>query len=144
VDGTDRTATGRGDRSDRLTVQQAAQRLGVSEEAVRGRIKRGTLESERREGHVYVLVERSVADESGDQQRPVEDRTDPLIAERQDRVRSLEAANRENRRIIATLTQRIPAIEAPESPVPGQTPTEASEAPETGAPRPWWRRMFGG
>jgi hypothetical protein len=30
-----------------------------------------------------------------------------------DRVRSLEESNRENRRIIAALTSRIPAIEAP-------------------------------
>ena len=42
-----------------------------------------------------------------------DDRTDLFIAELQDRVRSLEEANRENRRIIAALTSRIPAIEAP-------------------------------
>jgi hypothetical protein len=39
------------------------------------------------------------------------------------------AANRENRRIIAALTSRIPAIEAPASPEPSETPSEATEQP---------------
>jgi hypothetical protein len=51
-----------------------------------------------------------------------EDRTDLLISDLHDRVRSLEESNRENRRIIAALTQRILAIEAP------------SDAPETTEP----------
>jgi hypothetical protein len=82
------------------------------------------------------------------------DRTDLLIAELQDRVRSLEEANRENRRIIAALTSRIPAIEAPqeaqESPDrvedEGERAESRSGAPgaQEGAKRPWWRRWFGG
>jgi hypothetical protein len=51
-----------------------------------------------------------------------EDRTDLLISELQDRVRSLEESHREHRRIIAALTQHFPAIEAP------------SDAPETTEP----------
>ena len=54
-----------------------------------------------------------------------------LIEELRDRVRSLEEANRENRRISAALTSRIPELEAP----------TREESPET---RSWWRRMFGG
>jgi hypothetical protein len=53
------------------------------------------------------------------------DRTDELIAEPRDRVRSLEdqldqerEANRENRRIIAALTSRIPELEAPAESAP--------------------------
>ena len=53
--------------------------------------------------------------------------------------------DRENRRIIAMLTSRIPAIEAPredapespESPVP--TPTEAAPGTQEADTRPWWR-----
>lgn len=41
----------------RLTVPQAAARLGMTEAAVRGRIKRRTLRSERESGTVYVLLE---------------------------------------------------------------------------------------
>jgi excisionase family DNA binding protein len=64
------------------------------------------------------------------------------------------AANRENRRIIAALTSRIPELPAPQEPressetVPempmGPEPQEArEEAQEPAEPRSWWRRMFG-
>jgi hypothetical protein len=142
----------------RTTVAEAAEILGISAEAVRGRIRRGTLPVERESGTVYVLLDHPSGDRTTDDQPRTtddqpDDRTDLLIAELQDRVRSLEEANRENRRIIAALTSRIPAIEAPQ---------EATETPETvegeperaeprpatggaqeGARRPWWRRVLG-
>jgi hypothetical protein len=116
----------------RTTVAEAAEVLGISAEAVRGRIRRGTLPVERESGSVYVLLDytsedRTTADQprtAGDQP---DDRTDLLIAELQDRVRSLEEANRENRRIIAALTSRIPAIEAPQE--PSEAPSEATPQP---------------
>jgi predicted ArsR family transcriptional regulator len=146
-------------------VAEAAEILGISAEAVRGRIRRKTLQVEREGGAVYVLLEgepqgRTTADQSrttADQSRTTadqpDDRTDALIAELQDRVRSLEEANRENRRIIAALTSRIPAIEAPSEPPGG--PETAEEEPERAEPRyatgssqegvqrSWWRRWFG-
>jgi excisionase family DNA binding protein len=97
-------------RPERMTVHDAARRLGISEDAVRMRVKRGTLEAEREGGRLYVVLDTEPTPEPTD-------RTDLLIAELQDRVRSLEEANRENRRIIAALTQRIPEIEPPRSPV---------------------------
>jgi hypothetical protein len=136
-------------------VAEAARLLGISAEAVRGRIRRGTLPVERDGGTVYVLLDPDKADRTTDDQpRTTDDRTgdrtDLLIAQMQDRIEALEEANRENKRIIAALTQRIPAIEAPEppeSPVPAPTLTEASGAPETGAEgterRSWWSRVFG-
>jgi hypothetical protein len=143
----------------RTTVSEAAEILGISAEAVRGRIRRGTIPVEREDGTVYVLIKgterhRTTGDQSRTTGDQPSDRTDLLIAELQDRVRSLEEANRENRRIIAALTSRIPAIEAP------RDETGASEAveeeperaePQSAAPgaqenvqRPWWRRVFGG
>jgi hypothetical protein len=99
-----------------------------------------------------VLLEAEARDRTTDDQTT--DRTDLLIAELQDRVRSLEEANRENRRIIAALTSRIPAIEAPaderdESETVEQEPEAAQPRSATGgaqesAQRPWWRRVFGG
>jgi hypothetical protein len=142
----------------RTTVAQAAEILGISAEAVRGRIRRGTLPVEREGGTVHVLLDermhnRTTADQprtTGDQPG---DRTDLLIAELQDRVRSLEDANRENRRIIAALTSRIPAIEAPaETPEASETaekqqgrgePHPATVGAQEGVQRPWWRRVFG-
>jgi predicted ArsR family transcriptional regulator len=139
----------------RLTVHEAARKLGISEDAVRMRVKRGTVEAERENGRLYVLL-------TDDPTTEPTDRTDELIDELRDRVRSLEEqlgeerdANRENRRIIAALTQRIPELEAPSE--PRESPTAATSgankvearpagrgAHSTVVERPWWRRMFGG
>jgi hypothetical protein len=140
----------------RTTVSEAAEILGISAEAVRGRIRRGTIPVEREGGTVYVLIEghekhRTTGDQSRTTGDRPSDRTDLLIAELQDRVRSLEEANRENRRIIAALTSKIPAIEAPpderESPETIE-PERAEHRPATataqeGVQRSWWRRVLG-
>ena len=152
--GKDRTPTNR-----RTTVAEAAEILGISAEAVRGRIRRGTLPVEREGGRVYVLLDATAHGRTTDGQsrttagQPT-DRTDALIAELKDRVRSLEEANRENRRIIAALTSRIPQLEAPQEPSDAaqtveEAPDRAKPRPTTAgahedAQRPWWRRVFGG
>src|SRR5687768_12430675 len=121
-----------------LNATEAAEILGISAEAVRGRIRRGTIPVEREGGTDYVLIEGTERHRTtGDQSRTTHDRpsdcTDLLIAELQDRDRSLEEANRENRRIIAALTSRIPAIEAPsEEREPSETLEEEPERAE-----PW-------
>jgi hypothetical protein len=142
----------------RATVAEAAGLLGISAEAVRGRIRRGTLPVEREGGTVYVLLDvQADARTTGDQSRTTtdqpDDRTDLLIAELQDRVRSLEEANRENRRIIAALTSRIPAIEAPpearESPetvserAEPRSSTGGSQEPAERGREPWYKRWLG-
>jgi hypothetical protein len=105
----------RGER--RVHLSEAAEILGVSKDAVRMRVKRGTLRSEKGEdGRVYVWMK--VIPDAGPNGIHPQEEVKPyreLIEELRDRVRSLEVANRENRRIIAALTQRIPAIEAPET-----------------------------
>jgi hypothetical protein len=148
------------DRS-RYTVPEAARVLGISPEAVRNRLSRGTLKSVKVEGTVYVLIDRDMARHIDDipTDRPGE--PDALISQMQGRIesleRQLEQANerdRENRRIIAALTSRIPAIEAPTEPPAG--PETAEEEPERAEPRPatgeaqegtqrrsWWRRLLG-
>src|SRR5215212_129100 len=92
----------------RLTVHDAARTLGISEDAVRMRVKRGTLDAEREGGRLYVLLD--------------DDPTTEPTAELRDRVRYLEGIittrDEEIRRrdvIISQLTDRIPAIEAPAS-----------------------------
>lgn len=52
---------------ERLTTDQAAGRLGISVDAVRGRIKRGTLEHEREGNKVYVLLDTSQSATSPDE-----------------------------------------------------------------------------
>jgi hypothetical protein len=152
---TDRTGRDPTENQQRLTVHDAARRLDVSEDAVRMRVKRGTLSSAKEGGRLYVLLDVEPTPE------PTPDRTDELIEELRGRVQSLEDqlgqerdANRENRRIIAALTSRIPAIEAPaETPGAPETPTDKAERAEPrsdapdrqeGARSSWWRRVFGG
>jgi hypothetical protein len=70
-----------------------------------------------------------------------------------------DEANKENRRIIAALTQRIPAIEAPaadpseptdprESAVSGSETEAKGAVPQDSAEgeirQSWWHRLFGG
>ncbi len=138
-----------------MTLKDAAEMLGVSKEAVRKRVQRGTLPSEVGEDgrrYVYLDVVRDAGPPGGDQgHHELRDRDD-LVEELRSRVRALEEANRENRRLLAAALERIPAIEAPESPegaepqsARGTVPEEQQEA--TSRPqeeqRSWWRRMFG-
>jgi RecB family exonuclease len=81
-------------RTRRLSVPQAAEALGTSEGALRKRIARGTVQHERDgEGRVWVYVasnERVDGGQDAGQDTGQPDRTDLLIAELQDRVRSLQ------------------------------------------------------
>jgi hypothetical protein len=105
----------------RYTVPEAGRRLGISSEAVRNRLSRGTLKSVKESGTVCMLLE-------NDRARHTADTPGVLFEEMRGRIesleRQLERANerdRENRRIIAALTSRMPAIVAPEFP---ETATE--------------------
>ena len=140
----------------RVHLSEAASLLGVSKDAVRMRVKRGTLRSEKEDGRVYVWVNYNPdADPNTVHPETQVEAWRELIDELRDRVRSLEESNRENRRIIAALTQRIPELEAPASPEARESQETAEEQPERaerrpatgeaqeGVRRPWWRRMLG-
>ncbi len=165
----------------RYTVQEAAEILGTTVDGVRSRIRRGSLNSMKVSGTVYVLLDTDQAGLSGtrlDQSEtsPDEDGTGPLIeakeetiAELRDQVAYLREqlgqereANRENRRIIAGLIERLPPQLEPPRDEPGASETdaeasggtdtpEAPTSPQTGAQgtqgtarRPWWLRLLGG
>jgi hypothetical protein len=159
--GEDRSQTSR----QRVTVAQAAEILGVTVEAVRGRIKRETLEHERHSGTVYVLLP---ADQMPTGHQPDDDQPtdrlqsasaalisakDETIVTLRDQLEAERQAHAEARRIIAGLVERIPAIEAPrEASGPPETVEEEPETAEPhpakgeareGAQRPWWRKLIG-
>jgi hypothetical protein len=103
----------------RQSVTEAADALGVTVDAVRSRIKRGTIAHERKGGRVYVLLgadeSRPGHDQASDQgARESEDRTAELIATLREQLQTERQAHAEARRIIAGLVERIPALEAPE------------------------------
>ncbi len=86
----------------RTTVAEAAEVLGISAEAVRGRIRRGTLPVEREGGAVYVLLDhraanRTTADQSRTTVDHPGDRTDALIAALEEQVADLRKQLRAER-----------------------------------------------
>jgi excisionase family DNA binding protein len=158
------------DDLDRLTVVEAAERLGVKEQAVRKRIARGTLHHTKDEdGRVYVYLGPSDTNAKPEAEgNSTGDSTDTytLIRSLEDQVgylrREVEDWKDESRRkdaILMALTQRIPELEAPREPRdapetgPGSADAPAAEGVE---PRPatggaqeaaerrssWWRRFF--
>ena len=115
---------------DRVTVQEAARRLGVKEDAIRKRIQRGTLEHDKGEGgRVYVYLDSSsVASRDTRGGRAAQDAAeDAFLVGLQEQVsylRSVLQEERDARRradtIIAQLTQanaalaqRVPELRAP-------------------------------
>jgi len=128
----------------KLTVSEAAAALGISAEAVRSRIKRGTLPSVKDGATVYVLL-------SADRTRPDEDRTPPehgrtaarspsdssalisakdeTIATLREQLASERQAHAEARRLLMAALERIPpALEAPRHGA-RQEPQESSTPP---------------
>ena len=151
----------------RLTVHEAAEVLGITPEAVRGRIQRGTLPKEKEEdGSVYVRLNtdqlQSNADKTPDASQLIgEEAADEtqLIEALRERIehlsRIIETRDEEIRRrdtILLSLTQRIPELEAPrETSRSARTPsvdTGKGEVPSEQKPRPtqrsWLHRFFFG
>jgi len=118
---------GEGDRRgvDRLTIQEAARRLGVSEGAVRKRVARDTLEHHKDEdGRVYVYLDAGV--DSG-----VDEGADPnsnaLISQLRDEVAYLRDENRRKDEIIMQQAMTMRQLTA----APPQEPSETRESPES-------------
>jgi len=137
--GEDRTETGR-----RVNVAEAARILDTTAEAVRSRIKRGTLQSVKEGAHVYVLLRPDQtppeqgpgAHQSTDQTRPdaLLEAKDETIALLRLQLEAERQAHAEARRLLMAALERIPpqlepphevARESPESVPASETPTDA-------------------
>ncbi|MDP9487397.1 MAG: hypothetical protein M3Q49_16710 [Actinomycetota bacterium] len=155
----------------RMSVRQAAAELGITVEAVRNRIKRGTLSSEKEAGSVFVILDgdHATADQPEAGRGQTSDHTQPdeqpavLVEELRDRIAYLERQveeEREARRradtLMARLMDRVPELpaasheeprESPESSREGESgtnTTSASASPQTSAQRrSWWRKLRG-
>jgi hypothetical protein len=117
----------------RYTVSEAAGVLGISVEAVRGRVKRGTLKSERTEGGtVYVYVAKL-----GDRTRPAPDQSNDrptdqalMVARLEDEVEFLRDQVRRQQEIIAQQAVTMRQLSAPsEAPEDVQRAAQSEEAP---------------
>ena len=158
--------------SRRLTVQEAAEVLGTSVDAVRMRARRGSLEAEKEpDGRVYVWVDGDSSETKPGldvESNALISAKDETIEELRDRARYLErqldqereARTEERRRhdtLLAQLMQRIPELEAPREARetgPGYAGVaqgheerpfteEDQEAAQPRSEQSWWRRWFG-
>ena len=113
---------------------EAAEELGLTVEAVRSRIKRGTLKKEKApDGSVFVVVEAGQTDQARpgeDHERLVEgqgndwaDAQALMIARLENEIEFLRRQLEHKDHLLAAALERIPAIEAP---------TEAAPAPRHG------------
>jgi len=146
-------------QKERLSVANAAKLLNITPEAIRQRIRRGTIEYEQDENDKYYVYLQSTEGVENN----VHNNTNADYAALQDHIetlkRELEQRNEELRRkdhLLAAALERIPAIEeAPPGPresseTPSEDPylTDAPPTPETPVPdaqhkRSWWRAFFG-
>ncbi len=108
-------------------VQTAARILGISEDAVRKRIKRGSITAEKDKlGRWYVFIEDNPEDISGQEQ----DNSGQLIEQLRSENDFLRQQLQQKDIILYNLTEGIKLLKAPQE--------EEEQAPA----RPWWRRLF--
>jgi hypothetical protein len=139
---------------DRLTVAEAASALGISQDAVRKRIARGTISHDRDEsGRVFVYLAPSETVHKTDQDTASKTVQDAYIQSLEDQIAFLRRELERKDGILLNLTERIPQLEAPQE--TRESPETVEEEPERTEPRPnapgaqesvqrpWWRRLLG-
>lgn len=154
-----------------VDVSEAAHELGISTDAVRKRIARGSLESDRPNGNVVVWLDDDGTEAGRESQvegsealvkalreqvaylQGVIATRDQELALRAEEIRRRDTALEREQQLAAMFADRLQALEAPanssearespESPSPTDTPTENDGEPQEGVKRPWWRRIFG-
>jgi hypothetical protein len=124
----------------RLTVAQAAATLGITEGAVRSRIKRGTLPTVKEGGTVYVLLGGGTSQANqttntgvpGDQSALIEALRDQIEDLRRERDEWREQTRMTDRLLSAAMERIPPQLEAPSE--PRASPETVEEAPERAEP----------
>lgn len=101
--------------NDAIPVAETAERLGISADAVRKRVQRGTLQGYKVDRQWFVVLGGSGQQEAGAGNRPDNDRTE-LVAALQDQVVFLRDELVRKDQIIAALAQRMPLLPPPAEP----------------------------
>ena len=140
-----------------VTVQEAARLLDTTVEGVRSRIKRGSLDSIRVSGTVFVLLDDDQAS-PGAQSRPdgqpqpgaqssPDSALERVISDQQDQIEFLRRELERKDTILMSLVQRVPELEAPREPreesVSASEEQGDGERPQDKEHRSWWRQLFG-
>lgn len=127
---------------DRVTIQEAARRLGISESGVRKRVKRQQLESSHEGGRVFVYL-----DTPGQEADSVPDSVpDKYTARLEDEVAYLREMLRREQEINAMHASNMRALSAPEEPESvrhgaQEEPSTEAESPNTTPQgvKKWWK-----
>ncbi len=154
----------------RVTIQEAAERLGVKEGAIRKRIERDTIRSEKEleTGRVYVYVDEPPVEEPTEHQDTGYDNGydtshdagydsgyDMLIRSQQEEIGFLRRELERKDALLLNMTEVMKALNPPASQGlsetrengadlrPGVDPQGDDAGAETDVSRPWWRRVFG-
>jgi predicted ArsR family transcriptional regulator len=140
---------------ERVTVQEAARQLGITESAVRKRAQRGQLRSEKamegKKERLYIFLD-------PDEDKFPEPFRERYIRSLEQRVNTLEDEVYRQQAILLNMTEAMKALSPPsQEPPPDEreSPRTVDEEPERAEPRPttvesqegvqrpWWRRVFG-
>ena len=131
----------------RLDVNQAAEVLGISTDAVRKRARRGSLHSEKAEdGSLYIWLDGGTPPGS----TPTQAHLDSL----QEQIDFLRRELERKDALLLSMTEAMKALNPPAHEEPPESPEGAGEAAGSTAPpqeqeqpssqeRSWWRRWFG-
>ena len=120
---------------DRVTVAEAAQRLGISKDAVRQRIRRNTIEYKRDErGSVYVLLPPEDAEQDAGAHADHDAVLLDYVETLKERIRNLEEESRRKDHILALQLEHMRALEPPSEARRG--PLSDEEGTSRGGPRP--------
>jgi hypothetical protein len=126
----------------RVTIREAAARLGVTEGAIRKRIQRGSLPKEQEEdGSVYVYLpvsHDSSHEQSRTEPRHTPDPRDELIAQLRGEVEAWRDESRRKDTIIMNMTEAMKALSPPaqEEEPPAEVPSASGEYAVTAQPQP--------
>jgi hypothetical protein len=124
-------------RTRRVTLREAAEVLGVSKEAVRKRVARGTLPSDvGGDGRRYVYLDAVGGEEHARDHDLHDDPRDELISQLRGEVEAWRDESRRKDTIIMNMTEAMKAIAPPSSAAQEEPPQEPSEAPQTATEQP--------
>jgi hypothetical protein len=136
---------------DRVTVSEAAQRLGVTQDAIRQRVKRSTIKYDKEsDGRVYVYLDPTMTPRDNTLEKSHEELVDALrdqVAHLKDEVDAWREEARRKDHLLAAALGRIPELEASETTrIPsgeyGEEPNDDEEHQQEDL-RPWWFKWLG-
>ena len=114
------------------TVAEAAEVLGISPEAVRKRIARGTLEAEKQDGETWTVYLDDVPTDRTPDRTEDESHFWELVNEQKQEIERLRKELEREKARVDMLIERIP----PQLPAPEQASTKKERVP-------WLQRLFG-